>query len=151
MAGKKEIIAYDLFMNTHLAQKEIAAIAGFTPQYLSSLISKKGWKLTKELNNHRLDNILKNHIKILIEYQEWFLAQDVEFRAKNAPSYADATRKIHTSIRESKKTLTFQDFYDVIDSLQKYIGSQALNSDLKNNFLSLLKDFLTNKAEEFSL
>lgn len=151
MTSKKEIIAYDLYMNTHLSQKEIAAIAGFSPQYLSSLISKKGWKFKKELNNQRFDTILKNHIKILIEYQEWFLSQDVEFRAKNSPSYADATRKIHASIRESKKTLTFQDYYDVIDNLQKYVGSQPLNSDLKNKVLSLFKDFLTNKAEEFSI
>lgn len=67
MAGKREIsnedkkaIAYDLYMNTQLSQKEICAKVHITPATFTSWKQKHDWEIHKQAFSITAQNIISN-------------------------------------------------------------------------------------------
>lgn len=67
MAGKKELsnedkkeIAYDLYMNTNLSQKEICTKVKITPATFTSWKQKYDWEIHKQAHSITAQNIVSN-------------------------------------------------------------------------------------------
>lgn len=146
MAKKAEKdLAFTLYMNTDLSQKEIAAKVKVSERVMSVWVKDGEWELKKAAQEIGKEELIRN---LLIQARELNgqIQQRPDGQRYATPSEIDTIIKITSSIKNLQKQATLTDYITVCEQLLKYLLVGA--PELAKALADPMNEFVSAKAKE---
>jgi transcriptional regulator with XRE-family HTH domain len=139
-------IAFALFMETDLTQKEIAERVKVTEKTISQWKQTEEWEIQKSAMNITPKKMIAGYY---IQLEK--LRQDIAAREKNPwpdASEADRIHKVAKAMKLLQKDLTLSDYINAFEQLFKFIN--VSDPKLASAVLDFQNEFIQMKAKELT-
>jgi predicted DNA-binding protein YlxM (UPF0122 family) len=136
--------AYDLYCNTELSQKDIAAVVGVSVQHMNKWVKQGNWEIYRTAGKVTLEKIIHGYYVQLAAINEEISKQD------NIPTNAqnDSICKITSSINTLQKKYNLSAYHSVLRELIEWLMTTDINA--AKVLGPLMLEFLKDKAKSLS-
>lgn len=134
--------AYDLFCNTALSQKDIAAVIAVSPQQLGKWVNQGNWEIYRQAHQTSLPAIIQSYY-----LQIAAINKEVKEKYNGVPSaeHTDSICKITNSIEKLNKKHNLSAYHRI---LREYLEwAMKNNADTAKLFGPSMLEFLREKAK----
>lgn len=122
ISAEKKRQAQELFINTGLAQREIAEIVGVSEKSISNWVNDDGqaWKRAKAAKSITKDKVIASWYRQLDELNDQIAKRDADKRYPT-PAETDQMVKIAASIDKLERSYNFAMYHQAIDELTDFL------------------------------
>lgn len=136
--------AYDLFCNTDLTQKEIAAVVGVSTQHMNKWVKTGNWEIYRTAGKVTLEKIIHGYyLQLSAINQEIAKQEHIPTNAQN-----DSICKITSSIATLNKKYNLSAYHSVLREFVEYLLTVDVNS--AKILGPLMLEFLKEKAKRLN-
>jgi len=134
--------AYELYCNTNLTQKEIAAVVGVSATQMSGWAKKGNWEMYRTANQVTVEQLIYETYQQLAA-----INKDVKDNFKGIPTSAHAQAKstLTGDIEKLRKRHNLSAYHSVLRECLEWLT--RVDGDKAKSFGPLMLEFLTEKAK----
>lgn len=139
-------LAYRLFMDTGMTQKEIAEYVDIQERTLTEWKQKGEWEIVKSAHSVTTNEIIAGYLKQLKN-----LKDEINSRKEKrypTPGEADTITKVTKSIRTLQRDLTLSNYITAHTELLKFVFN--VKPELVKELSALVREFVHIKAKELA-
>lgn len=135
--------AYELFTETKLTQKEIAAIVGVSQQQMSKWVSAGDWETMRSAQQVTVQQLIKNAYSQIARLNKKIADEQ---HGIPEPAQVDMLNKIAASIEKLTKKFNLSAYHQVLTECLEWMSKA--DADKAKGFGPLMLDFLKEKAQK---
>lgn len=140
--SQERIDGADLFINSTLTLKQVAAIIQVSPAQIGKWAKEDEWEIQRTSRQATAEKIISNYYKMIADEQKRFLDEE----RSPTPAEMDKLHKMADSIDKLKKKMNLGNYYNVLKEFSEHL--MKLNIEAAKVLAPEMLEFLKVKSKQ---